>query len=247
MNMTPAQRAASYPPSMYDVPIDQQIVRYGDGEAMSVPAKTQYELAHETAQRNAALPVEQGGLGLPADNTAMDRAKAMGFETESNLYHGTKSDINELARSTGGEYGAGVYSAENPDTAWQFASYAKGSEGENIIPLLSRANNPLITMDRNIPRSLGSKGLRAKGFDSVVGIGATGNTQNVALDPSMLRSRFAAFDPMQRNSTDLLAGGAAATVGLGAMMPQDSEAAPLSIADQYNALITNAKAKLGVK
>jgi hypothetical protein len=30
------------------------------------------------AQQRAALPVEQGGLGLPATNTAMDRAKTMG-------------------------------------------------------------------------------------------------------------------------------------------------------------------------
>jgi hypothetical protein len=34
------------------------------------------------AQRNAALPVSEGGLGLPADNTAMDRAKAMGFHDD---------------------------------------------------------------------------------------------------------------------------------------------------------------------
>lgn len=40
---------------------------------------TQYELAHRTAQRNAALPIEQGGLGLHPNNTAQDRAKAMGF------------------------------------------------------------------------------------------------------------------------------------------------------------------------
>jgi hypothetical protein len=31
--------------------------------APSVPAKTKYELAHEVAQRNAALPVDQGGSG----------------------------------------------------------------------------------------------------------------------------------------------------------------------------------------
>lgn len=35
MNMTAAERAASYPPSMFDVPVDQQIVRFGDGPAMS--------------------------------------------------------------------------------------------------------------------------------------------------------------------------------------------------------------------
>jgi hypothetical protein len=34
--------------------------------------------ALDTAQRNAALPVEQGGLGLPTSNTAEMRAQAMG-------------------------------------------------------------------------------------------------------------------------------------------------------------------------
>ena len=33
MNMNPAERAASYPPSMFDVPVKDQIVRYGDDVA----------------------------------------------------------------------------------------------------------------------------------------------------------------------------------------------------------------------
>ena len=42
MNMTPAERAASYPPSMFDVPVKDQIVRYGDnvGGAMMHRPKT---------------------------------------------------------------------------------------------------------------------------------------------------------------------------------------------------------------
>jgi len=39
--------------------------------------------AKEIAKRNAALPIEQGGLGLPIKNTPMDRAKAMGFFTDN--------------------------------------------------------------------------------------------------------------------------------------------------------------------
>ena len=37
MNMTPEERLANYPVSMFDVPVQDQIVRYGDGQAMSVP------------------------------------------------------------------------------------------------------------------------------------------------------------------------------------------------------------------
>ena len=51
---------------------------------------TPYELAHAEAQRVAALPVEQGGLGLPLGNTAMDRAMAMGVDT--NLWHGQRAN-----------------------------------------------------------------------------------------------------------------------------------------------------------
>lgn len=35
------------------------------------------------AQKNAAKPVSEGGLGLPPDNTPMDRAKALGYTTEA--------------------------------------------------------------------------------------------------------------------------------------------------------------------
>ena len=43
--------------------------------------------AMKTAQKNATLPIEEGGLGLPATNTAADRANALGFR---DFYHGTE-------------------------------------------------------------------------------------------------------------------------------------------------------------
>ena len=36
-------------------------------------------------------------------------------------------------------------------------------------------------------------------------------------DPTAVRSRFAAFDPMQRNSANILAGGAAGAIGLSSL------------------------------
>ena len=54
----------------------------------------------KVAQHNASLPIEEGGLGLPTNNTAMDRAKAMGFDTP--VYHGTKeTNITEFDPSLG--------------------------------------------------------------------------------------------------------------------------------------------------
>jgi hypothetical protein len=56
--------------------------------------------AMKIAQKNAALPIEKGGLGLSKDNTAMDRAKAMGFDLP--VYHGTKEgDIANFDPSKG--------------------------------------------------------------------------------------------------------------------------------------------------
>ncbi len=48
---------------------------------------TPQQTAMEAAQRNAALPVEQGGLGLLATNTPEMRAAAMGYR---DFYHGTE-------------------------------------------------------------------------------------------------------------------------------------------------------------
>ena len=39
MDMTGAERAASYPPGMYDVPVSDQIVRYGEGPALATTPK----------------------------------------------------------------------------------------------------------------------------------------------------------------------------------------------------------------
>jgi len=57
------------------------------GGAMMHRPKTEFEILHDTAQRNAALPKDQGGLGLPANNTYIDRAGAMGAV---DYLHGTQ-------------------------------------------------------------------------------------------------------------------------------------------------------------
>jgi len=184
------------------------------GKGAKAAKKTTFEVAQETAQRNASLPVSEGGLGLPKTNTAMDRAKAMGFDTQNVLYHGTGyDDINQFIPSKGGEYGPGVYFAENPNMANYFSSVSKG-EAKNIIPTITNANEILYTSDKNIPRGLGNKGLKKKGYESVVGTGLTGETQRTVLDPAQIRSINAAFDPFRRNEADILAGVAAAPVGL---------------------------------
>ncbi len=167
----------------------------GQRGAIGTPKRplTEFEQAHLLAQQRAALPVEKGGLGLPADNTAMDRARAMGFDTDA--YHGTGADIDAFDMSKVGSNivlpvnaPRGVYTAKDADIA---SRYSNGN-GSNVIPLIQKSSDTALNNSK---------------------IMAT-------LDPSSIRSRFAAFDPFNRDSSNLLAQSAklAPTTALGAYM-----------------------------
>ncbi len=79
------------------------------------------------AQQRAALPVEQGGLGLAAGNTPAERAAAMGYK---DAYHGTASDIRQIdpkmfGSSTGSNSAKRAFWAtDDPTTARGYAEYA---------------------------------------------------------------------------------------------------------------------------
>lgn len=93
--------------------------------------------AMEIAQKNAALPISKGGLGLPPNNTAMDRAKALGYETP--VYHGTNADINAFnVEGKGKTSGAGAFFTTNPITA---ETYVSASGEGNIIPALLKKDD----------------------------------------------------------------------------------------------------------
>ena len=79
---------------------------------------------HKEAQENATRL-----LGLPPDNTAMDRAKALGFDTDTTYYHGTNKDFKEInpmffGSGSGGQ-GAkkGFWMTDDPVTAGSYADY----------------------------------------------------------------------------------------------------------------------------
>ena len=81
--------------------------------------------ALDTAQRNAALPIEKGGLGLPKDNTAMDRAKAMGFDIET--LHGSPNpnieafDPMMAGGNTGNAFDNNIFATSSPESAGGYA------------------------------------------------------------------------------------------------------------------------------
>ena len=101
--------------------------------------KTQFEMAHDLAQERAALPVSEGGLGLPAINTAMDRAKAMGFDTEKQWLHGTRNDFGEFSKTKDIGYHFG--------DKWQANDRAGSGNTSNVIPAYLKNNNIISTDD----------------------------------------------------------------------------------------------------
>ena len=88
--------------------------------------------ALDTAQRNAALPIEEGGLGLPKDNTPEMRAQAMGYDVDA--YHGTNTgeilafDPALMGKQSGGNLKASFF-ADRPSAA----NYYINETPENVV------------------------------------------------------------------------------------------------------------------
>lgn len=186
--------------------------------------------ALDIAQRNAAKPVSEGGLGLPPNNTAMDRAKAMGFDAD--LLHGTDKELlrfepNRAITKDHGWYGHGaVYLTPDPNAASAYSNWKNvgagtsgkmGQElhGQNVMPLMVRRGNvfdygdapPIMDRAKAAEFSAQVKGL---GFNTVevpnkyAAPEYAKNYETVVFDPSRIRSRFAAFDPARINENNLL-------------------------------------------
>jgi hypothetical protein len=180
--------------------------RVGKGEK-----KTEFEIANEIAQKNATEM-----LGLPPNNTAMDRARALGYDMT--MYHGTDVPFIDAFDPKKTKIIEGVFSTNNPKTGSKYAeeaglknrAQAFGMESSpNVLPLLIKSEShtriPKFdkeTIDRF--RSYGNKGV----YRDEMGVAVT-------FDPSQIRSRFAAFDPARINEANLLAmGGSPLPLGL---------------------------------
>lgn len=100
--------------------------------------------ALRTAQRNAAKPVSEGGLGLRPDNTQMERAKAMGFDTD--VFHGQtgmslleRGQISEVSNGTGRAEGGALF-ASGPRLASRYAKDRDWmGQGGAVYPLKVRS------------------------------------------------------------------------------------------------------------
>jgi hypothetical protein len=173
------------------------------------------------AQINAAKPVSEGGLGLRPDNTPEERAAAMGGQ---DVYHATDKQFDAFVPSDRGKLGRGAYTAFEPEYTEKYIGNQSPPRmfvpNASVIPLKSfgkYANREEHAVASELARKELSQGgvpisipewkdktseiLQKQGF---AGIDMGG--ERVIFDPSNIRSRFAAFDPMRRNSSDLLAG-----------------------------------------
>lgn len=185
------------------------------------------EEALRLAQQRAALPVEEGGLGLPKDNTPMDRAKAMGFDAD--FAHGSPlSDITKFEPSKTGEMGRGIYATNYFPEA---DIYAGKETGATTYPLKVKTStayqageeNPYMKLVVGDDDQL-QNALQRIGKESIIKtqqpppdwLKALGTMDMptrehfVSMNPDLFRSRFAAFDPFRRNAAIAAAMGVAA-------------------------------------
>lgn len=227
------------------------------GTVLKPSFRTPYEEAHEIARINAAKPISKGGLGLPENNTAMDRARALGFDIDKKWFHGTKQDFQDFDPEKNISGGKGSLSftedpvfANNHIGAGELDEYDKAwykarphlereiPEGANILPVYINKKtfdfaNPehlkiaaqymqekygiankkelddfMIPLKNGhwgaIEHDLGKDFFKQYGFDNAKQFEK--DTNNIAVyDPSQIRSINAAFDPLKRNSANLLA------------------------------------------
>lgn len=209
-------------------------------EKQSLPQQIQapQQAALDLAQARAALPIEQGGLGLPANNTAADRAKAMGFDLNTTRFHGSDQDIYafdpaKFGKNDQGWYGRGVTTDTDPEVA---SSYAENYVGDRqvVYPLVSRGKymqwpegqQPFSTAKDAIQgtkdiQNLGYQGTQVTSDRDLYGSMPQFGTEQVTFDPANIRSRFAAFDPFRKDVATATAMGVALPDLLAAELPEE--------------------------
>jgi hypothetical protein len=160
--------------------------------------KTQMELANEIASKNAETM-----LGLPKGNTAMDRAKAMGFDVDNPVYHGTSKDIEKFDKrkssySKGGDVSKGYFVTDNPNTASMYAGRVLENYPKNFPNVLKLYTNTSKTFDYTNPEHLSrlSNELNKLPSDKFTRFGYPSNAQEWMDDVSKGKWQFIESDPI---------------------------------------------------
>ena len=116
------------------------LIRASDPQAVeSINAKlsrkggkpTEQDVFQEIARLNAAMPTQQGGLGMGVRNTAQERARGLGFDVEG--YHATGNNFNAFIPNP---YRGAVSIASSPEGAIRGANAGAADmtgAGSNIV------------------------------------------------------------------------------------------------------------------
>lgn len=182
----------------------------------------------------------------------MQRARDMGFDVDTRLFHGTNNpNIMAFKTSPHDETGIqGISVSDDPILANEYAdprtsAYRNKPAGSpNVLPLMVRGEIPDymdfvdevraargIDEGELVPDEVLLEYARQNGVTGVDMYGSLGHPEISMFDPSAIRSINAAFDPAKKDSPDLLASvpyvGAAGLLGAG-VAPEEAEAGPLS-------------------
>lgn len=159
---------------------------------------TEFEQAHLTAQRNAALPVNQGGLGLPADNTAMDRARAMGFDVDTTYTHRSRNTPDYFQEINPKKDFGGIFSLADDDAGPRYGQHKhefllKGDVANNIADEYSDA-----LLKKNFKEIVGHKSSSKISSNDMDTIRYALDNQSVYVDnPDRLYELLNGFDDVE--------------------------------------------------
>jgi hypothetical protein len=229
------------PRSAAEGPQDRaSVTRYAEGEAPPVkgmgfgaetPKSPQQAVRFETPGSPEWEAAKAKGLDM-SQAGRMGRAKEMGFDTETVLYHGTQKDFDAFVPSENGAYGPGIYFATSPRTASGYATSAddlrqramsdnakvisvypkKGqyASSEKLNDLAAEIRKSDSAMSEDASYVAAVKRLQEDGF---IGVRDRQKGYISIFDPSNIRSVNAAFDPEKSGSSILLAAAPFAAVG----------------------------------
>ena len=206
------------------------------------PALLPQQLALELAQQRAALPVSKGGLGLPADNTAQQRAAAMGINVETNYIHSTNRPFNQITDD--GKF-SGIFTLPNYSSNYGLIDMplvtgekiATTQDLQNLIKnpakKIQRAIDETIPLNLTDPTDIADATVEMQklrnqlakkyGFDGVKISDEFGNDTVALVNPDNIRSRFAAFDPFRKTAATAALMGVAAPDLLAAQSGRGSD------------------------
>jgi len=165
--------------------------------------------ALETARKNAV-----DMLGLPENNTSMDRANALGYTTEA--YHGRAGDFSEFSDQMKGDRNPhpfvqiGHFASNSPNAV---NTYIGKNKNTNIIPMLLKMENPEIFNSGDVGGIAKQKFVPTDdSINNAVEAIKREGVKNIPSEDSEIKSNYQAvreglpffMDKMQKNNTNSL-------------------------------------------